>query len=214
MAGLENNIFVSSISPQNPTTMNIATESLIKVQTTGSTVRSVIDCLPVGQDHRRATFKKFGIDSNTNETWYPLVPLLKTLHDLQATTGGMNLFQIGKAITASAKFPPMKDLEMALNSIDIAYHMNHTLDNKPMFNPVTGKTPGIGNYNLVQFDATKRKATMICTDPYPSEFDRGIITQIVRNFRPKDSVKYQVDLDSTAESRAKNGKSCTYLITW
>ena len=82
---------------------------------------------------------------------------------------------IGKAIPENADFPPEVDnLEKALGPIDVAYPMNHR----------GGET---GHYKLVSYDEEKKEATMVCNNPYPSEFDRGIITTMLRKFKPLDS---------------------------
>jgi hypothetical protein len=47
-------------------------------------------------------------------------------------------------------------------------------------------------------------------NPYPSEFDRGIITSLSRRFKPHCEVK----LDPDKPSRTEGGDSCTYIIEW
>ena len=81
----------------------------------------------------------------------------------------MNLFLIGKAIINSAQFPPIKGLEEGLRSMNVAYHLNHRVDGKIMFNPENGRmTEGIGHYALTEFDGEKKQAVMVCKNPYPS----------------------------------------------
>lgn len=126
----------------------------------------------------------------------------------------MNLFLIGKAIIDNAQFPPINGLEEGLRSIDVAYHLNHRIDGKIMFNPENGRmTEGIGHYSLTEFDGEKKQATMICNNPYPSKFDEGIIAQVVRRFKPKGA-KDKVTRDTTKESRTESSDSCTYTIHW
>ena len=109
---------------------------------------------------------------------------------------------IGKAIPEHAKFPPQIDsLQKALAAIDMAYHMNH-------------RNGEIGNYTLKEFDEKNRRAVMVCNNPYPSEFDRGIISTMLRRFKPSGSFKYDVTLDTTKETRMNGGERCTYLIQW
>jgi hypothetical protein len=64
------------------------------------------------------------------------------------------------------------------------------------------------------FDAVQRKAVILCRNPYPSDFDRGILAAIVERFKPADSVTTDVTLDLTKESRLNGADSCTYLISW
>jgi hypothetical protein len=58
------------------------------------------------------------------------------------------------------------------------------------------------------------KAEMECKNPYPSEFDRGIITAMARKFKPRESLLVSVELDNAKPSRMKGADSCTYKIKW
>ena len=127
----------------------------------------------------------------------------------------MNLLLIGSVIIENADFPPMHNLKEALLSLNIAYHMNHRLNGELMFNPNTGEMlEGIGHYQLVSFDEKTRKAVMNCKNPYPSKFDEGALTDLVRRFKPADSLRHEVKLDITKERRAQGADSCTFLISW
>jgi len=112
------------------------------------------------------------------------------------------LFSIGKAIPDSANFPEnIVSLKDALESIDIAYHNNH-------------RGGEIGYYRLTELNKDERKAVMICKNPYPCPFDRGIITSIVRKYKPADSFDHEIKLDQNKESRLDGAESSTYLISW
>lgn len=169
----------------------------------------------IGQSQRSNILKKHGIDPPDPDAWYDMQSFLDAYKELGDTIGGMNLFQIGKMVTEKAPFPPMEGLEDALNSINVAYHMNHRKNGKPMFNPATGEmTEGIGHYKVIKFDATAKEAMIWSNSPYPSRFEEGVITQIVRMFKPKDSIRYSIVLDETKETRKSGGESNTYLIKW
>ena len=84
-------------------------------------------------------------------------------------------------------------------SINIAYHMNH-------------RGGEIGTYG---FQSTgPRSATMVCRNPYPCAFDRGIIEAMAARFKPDDSVAVSVQHDDSAPCRRHGADSCTYLVTW
>lgn len=169
----------------------------------------------LGKEQRIGILKKNGIEDLDENGWYDLQSVLNSFKTLSETVGEMNLFLIGKTVTEKAPFPPMDGLENALRSIDIAYHMNHRKNGEIMFNPETGKMlEGIGHYHLKSFDSEKREAIMVCHTPYPSKFEEGLVMQIVRMFKPKDSLKSKVVLDTTKETRAKGGDTCTFVITW
>ena len=72
----------------------------------------------------------------------------------------------------------------------------------------------IGYYDLMTFDCKARLAKMICTTPYPSEFDRGILTATLNPFKTEDSVNCNVLLNLRKPTRRHGEDSCTYLIKW
>ena len=184
------------------------------VEVNGETVLAFTNSMEKGQETREAILKKHGIEPKP-QVWYKQQAWLDAFKEAGKSLGDMNLFLIGKAIIDNANFPPIDNLEQALRSLDVAYHMNHRLGGQVMFNPATGDMmEGIGHYNLVEYDSKARKATFVCDNPYPSKFDEGIITQLVRRFKPNDSVKQEITLDTTKESRISGGDSCTYHITW
>lgn len=172
------------------------------VKVNGQTILSVVNAMEYGREGRLELLKKHGLTDIQPEEWYEQQKWLNAFRDIYNSLGEKTLFIIGKAIPENAKFPPEIDsLEKALKAIDIAYHMNHTKGE-------------IGTYKVTEFDAKKRRAVMVCNTPYPSDFDRGIITTMTGRFRPKDSVKYDVVLDNTKETRLKGAQTCTYIITW
>lgn len=184
------------------------------VEVNGETVLSFVNSMDRGKETRLSILEKHGI-SPVPGTWVKQQKWLDAFKEIGRSLGDMNLFLIGKAIIENAKFPPIKNLEEGLGSIDVAYHMNHRLAGKVMFNPANGEmVEGIGHYSLVEFNGSQRKAVMVCTNPYPSKFDEGIITQIVRKFKPADSIQQVIALDSSKESRLKGADSCTYNISW
>jgi len=73
---------------------------------------------------------------------------------------------------------------------------------------------GIGHFTLTRFNEDERVAEMVCRTPYPSRFEEGIIVQIVRMFKPEDSVLPNIELDTNKETRREGGESCTFQIRW
>ncbi|MEO1652291.1 MAG: hypothetical protein AAFU64_01995 [Bacteroidota bacterium] len=183
-----------------------------EVEVNRQTVLSVVNSLDFGKEDRLLLLKNNGIDPEEKE-WFSQQDWLNTFKDISDKYGKKNLFMIGKAIIENAEFPPMKNLEEALHSLDIAYHMNHRLAKKVMFDTETGeKQEGIGYYSLNKFDKHKKIAEMVCFNPYPSEFDRGVITQLARKFT--NFIKVKVELDEQKETRSEGASTCTYKITW
>ena len=105
--------------------------------------------------------------------------------------------------------PEVDSVERALSTLDVLFHLHHRVDGQVMFDPATGKMlEGIGHYSF-QSDGNRR-AFMICNNPYPSDFDRGIITGLARKLKPAA----QVTQDETQPSRKRGDDSCTYVVTW
>ncbi len=123
--------------------------------------------------------------------------------------------QSGKKIPESAVFPPdVKDIVSGLKSIDVAYHMNHSNGmGELLFNPNNAPgnqiIEGIGHYEYNP-GQDNRHAVIVCKNPYPCEFDRGIITTMARRFEQGSSVQH----DDTKPCRKKGADSCTYSVSW
>ncbi len=172
------------------------------VEVKGQSLLSIVNAIEFGKEVRLAILKKHGIENPVPDGWYSQEKMMNAFKEIADQIGNNTLFAIGKSILENVVFPPqIDDLEKALHSIDMAYQMHHR----------GGDT---GCYKLVKFDSKKREAIMECKNPYPSEFDRGIISAVLRRFKPKDSFKYDVVLDLMKETRLKGAYSCTYWITW
>lgn len=185
----------------------LASNPMVQVHLNG--INAIVNSMENGKDTRLEILKNNNIDINNSDNWFFQQDVLNAFKDIATRLGNMNLFVIGKAIIDNVKFPLIENLEKGLSSIDIAYHLTHRLDGKVMFDNISGKmTNGIiGNYKLTMFDENKRIAEMVCDTPYPSEFERGIITQILRNFKPvgaRENVETHINID----------ESCTYNISW
>ena len=172
------------------------------VEVNGQTVLSIVNALEAGRSTRLKIMEKHGIVDPQFAGWYSQKAWLDAFREISEELGIHTLFAIGEAIPENAIFPPeINDLNKALASIDVAYHLNH-------------RGGEIGHYTLTDFASDKRKAVMVCNNPYPSEFDRGIISTMVRKFVPQKSFIYDVQLDTSKETRLKGADSCTYIITW
>ncbi|WP_394841252.1 hypothetical protein LZC95_29805 [Pendulispora brunnea] len=148
------------------------------------------------------------IDRNA---WFPQENWLATFEAIGRDVGTHSLYRIGLCIPEVAKFPPaVHDIYTGVESIDIAYHMNHRKAGKVMFDPKTRLIEnGIGHYGYRPV-AGEKKIISVCENPYPCDFDHGILTAMARRFEPKVTVAH----DDLAPCRKKGADSCTYLITW
>jgi hypothetical protein len=172
------------------------------VEVNGETVLSCINALPSYRNSMETVLKQHGLKELTPGKWYPQEKWLNAFRDIGKRYGPHTLFLIGKAIPQNANFPPNIDnLEAALNSIDVAYHMNH-------------RNGEIGYYKLVEIDHCMKWAILECMNPYPSYFDMGIILSIARRFKTKPSDIVEIERDETKPSRLNGGMSCHYKLKW
>lgn len=169
------------------------------VEVNGETILSVMDGMGVTKELAYRFLAEQGIKDPQPGHWYSQQAWLNAFRMIAEKIGPATLLAIGKTIPENAKWPPNIDtIEKALVSIDIAYHLNH-------------RGGDIGCY---QFKSTGPKsAKVICHNPYPSEFDRGIIVAVARKFAPKGTFP-AVKLDESAPTRNKGADECTFLVTW
>jgi hypothetical protein len=184
------------------------------VEVNGETVLAVIDALSTFKTQALNILAKSGINQPEAGKWYSQQAWLDSFCIISEQVGTATLFLIGKKIPENANFPSHIDNIVAgLQAIDVAYHMNHRLAGDPMFNPRTGRMmEGIGHYHFEKMAETK--ARMLCDNPYPCDFDRGIIEAMTTKFKPVNSLLVRVTHDNTAPCRKKGADACTYLVEW
>jgi hypothetical protein len=143
--------------------------------------------------------ERHGIKDVDPMQWYPQQAWLDAFEEISKSVGPRTLDQIGMSIPESAKFPPGIDtVETALASIDIAYHLNH-------------RGGEIGHYTFTKNG--EKQGVMECGNPYPCEFDHGLIRAMTKRFASSGS-SCKVSHDTSKPCRSNRGDSCTYLVTW
>ena len=169
------------------------------VEVNGETVLSVVNGMGPYKSMGLKILAVHGIKDPKPGDWYPQQAWLDSFKEISDKIGSGTLLSIGKSIPDSANWPPEVDsLEKALASIDVAYHMNH-------------RNGEIGSY---RYESTgHNSAKMVCNNPYPSDFDRGIILATAQKFAP-DGVSPVVKLDDSQPTRKNGADSCTYLVAW
>jgi len=141
-----------------------------------------------------------GIKEIQQNSWYPQQIILDIYKTIYETIGANTLFLIGKSVPERAIFPPEIDsLRKALSSIDTAYHINNR-----------GKN--IGYYKFRRTE--ERTAVMVCNNPFPCDFDRGIISAMTDKFKPKGCFHKAKLTHDEGTCRNKSDDSCTYIISW
>jgi hypothetical protein len=142
--------------------------------------------------------------------WYPEDAFLRAFEAITNEVGLNSLYGVGRQIPETAVFPPMNGIVMALESIDVAYHMNHRKNGVVMFDPSTGKMlEGIGHF-LCKPIANENRAVMECETPYPCDFERGLISAVANKFERGAKTVH----DSDGPCRKNGANSCNYNVWW
>lgn len=169
------------------------------VEVNGQTVLSIVDGMGSFTMSANNILMQNGISDPKPGQWYLQQNWLNAFKEISDKLGPKTLLQIGKKIPENADFPPqIDDIEKALAAIDVAYHMNH-------------RNGEIGHYNYEK--TGPNSARIVCNNPYPCEFDRGIIMAMAQRFAPQDS-HVKVEHDGSQPCRVNGAETCTYLITW
>jgi hypothetical protein len=169
------------------------------VEVKGAAVVAVVKGMGAYEASARRLLADANIVDLQEERWYPQQAWLSVFRTIAEKLGPATLRLIGTKITETALWPPtVNSVEAALASIDIAYQMNH-------------RGGDIGHY---RFDKTgKKSGVVVCQNPYPCDFDLGIIEATVKRFSP-DGVHPQVIHDAAKPCRKKGDASCTYQVLW
>jgi len=172
-----------------------------RVEVNGETIRAFIDGMGAFKRKGSELLAAHGIADPQPGRWYLQQSWLDAFKEIADTVGIQTLYAIGQKIPEDAQLPPQIDsLNKALPAIDVAYHMNH-------------RGGEIGHYQVAEKAAKSFK--LVCTNPYPCDFDRGIIAAFCQRFRPDGSqTNARVVHDDAAPCRKKGAESCTYLVTW
>ncbi len=184
------------------------------VEVSGEAVFSIIDGMGAFRSRALKILSTNGIPEPEPGQWYSQQAWLDSFKTISETVGAVTLAVIGRKIPENAHFPPdIDNIEKALESIDVAYHMNHRLAGEVLFNPRTGEMKeGIGHYGYEKIG--EKKVRMICNNPYPCDFDRGIIEAMAQRFKPAACLFVKVAHDDSAPCRKKDADRCTYYIQW
>ncbi|WXA97861.1 serine/threonine protein kinase [Pendulispora brunnea] len=144
-------------------------------------------------------------------TWWPLATYLEVLWEIGQTVGPAKVSDIGRRVPDIAPLrKDTADIRHALGQIDVLYHLYHRKNGHLMFDPIAARmTEGIGHYGHHPHPFEKRM-TMFCDNPYPCEFDRGLLLGFAARVEPLAFVQH----DATAPCRKHGAPGCTYTITW
>ena len=145
------------------------------------------------------------------DLWYSQTAWLRAFEKISTEVGDSALLLIGLKIPTNARFPPwVIDIDSAVRSVDVAFHLNHRKHGQVMFDPDTGNMlEGIGHYGYERSPG-RNLITSVCNNPYPCSFDRGILTTMARRFVSGATVVH----DDGQPCRKRGEESCTYRVSW
>lgn len=170
------------------------------VEVLGDAILSTVEAMGGFRETALRILRENGVENPQRGAWYLQQSWLNAFKQISESIGKNTLYLIGTKIPESAVFPPdIKTIHQALASIDIAYHMNHR----------GGK---IGSYGYTE--EGERSGTFVCDNPYPDDFDRGIIEAMAKRFKPADAIRVKVEQDESAPSRGQGAESTTYRVSW
>jgi hypothetical protein len=187
------------------------------MQVNGTTIMSVISGMGTFKNLALTYLRRAGLDSVVadDQHWYSQQAWLDVFKTVATEVGDSTLYSIGLKIPETAVFPPEIDgIEKALAAIDVAYHMNHKNQRgqilfDPVARPAHPMLEGIGHYGFERV-AGQNQAIMVCANPYPCAFDRGIIAAMASRFGKLPEVMH----DDAKPCRKNGADSCTYGVSW
>jgi hypothetical protein len=173
------------------------------VEVHGRTILAVVDdaLARFSETYRRTARDALaanGIEEPSDEEWYPQQAWLNTFEALAAELEPHILDRLGEQIPDVAPWPSdPSTVEEGLRSIDDAYRRNH-------------RGGDIGRYEVDPVD--DRTATVTCLNPYPCEFDRGLIRSVAQRYAPVESFVFVEERGETC--RRDGDDACVYTVSW
>jgi len=185
------------------------------IEVGGVSIGAVIDAFAQYPSIVNKYLIQYGLGSKQGvidrSAWYSLDKWLAVYSDISKEVGVNSLYSIGKKVPGHAELPPtITDIRSVFASLNVAYHLSHRKDGEVMFDVATGKKlDGIGSVKCDLAEG-ENKLTLTFENPYPCEFDRGLVHGFAMRFEPAARVMH----DNNAPCRKKGAESCTYHVQW
>ncbi len=184
-----------------------------EIEVSGVAILSVIKGFGIFEKIGAEILAKHGLKNINPLKWYSQQNWLNAVLEIFETIGSGILFEIGKSIPNAAFWPSnIEHFVDALKSIDIAYHINHRKSRELLYNVKTGEMKeGIGHYKVENIK--KNSLEVVCDNPYPCDFDMGIITGVAEKYKPP-YMKFVKVKHSAAGCRKYGNLACIYIVSW
>lgn len=169
------------------------------VEVLGDVVLSFVEVMGAFKSLAEGILRDHGIVSPQPSQWYSQQAWLNSFETIVDQIGPNTLFLLARQIPLSAPISPEIDtLEKALFSLDEAYRGAH-------------RGGEAGHYIFVK--TGERSGQMHTLNPYPCDFDRGLLDALTRRFEPANPYLDVVHHDH-APCKKMGADSCTHTITW
>jgi len=164
----------------------------------GDSIRTVLDTFQLKQQAQEI-LTQHGLPAEPAPgQWYPWQAWLDVLAHLEQAYGTQTVYAAGLHVVNVSVWPPnIRTFHQALLALDQAYRAN-----------IQGIT--IGSYTIQT--RGPREIRVVCYTPNPLAFDCGIITGLVRKFKPVDAIRVQVNEETTPPDASENLK--WFRLTW
>lgn len=173
------------------------------VEVHGRTIRNVVDeaLARFSADYRQVALDALaenGIEHPAPDEWYPQQAWLNVFEAIAAEVEPHILDRIGEQIPDVVDWPTgISTVEAGLAAIDEAYQLNH-------------RGGDIGSYQFEPIE--ERTGDMVCRNPYPCPFDRGLIRATARRYAPVESFVFVEERGDRC--RRDGDDACTYTVSW
>lgn len=139
-----------------------------------------------------------GIDDPEPDGWYDQAAELAVLETIAEDLEPHLLDRLGEQIPDVAAWPEgVSGVADGLRSIDEAYHRNH-------------RGGDIGHYRFEK--VADGRGRVVCRNPYPCPFDRGLIRTVAKQYSPVESFVFVEERDDAC--RREGDERCTYVVHW
>ena len=150
------------------------------------------------QERAREALAENGVDDPDPDEWYPQQAWLNTFSVISDDLEPHLLDRLGEQIPTIADWPDgISGVPEGLRSIDEAYQRNH-------------RGGDIGYYRFEPVD--DRTGEVICRNPYPCLFDRGLVRAVAQRYAPVESFVFIEE--NGDKCRRQGDHACTYTVYW
>ncbi|MEM9073447.1 MAG: hypothetical protein AAGE52_33385 [Myxococcota bacterium] len=165
------------------------------VEVAGRTLFSVVEAAGAFRSLAIEILADQGIKHIREDEWYSQQAFLNAFREIRERVGSTTLRRIGSLVPAIAQLPPADDMTAALKMLNLGYEMNHR--NGP-----------IGRYEYEPISSNEGR--MICENPYPCEFDEGLLEGVLKLYGAKlGKVSH-----APGPCRSRGDDVCHYFVSW